>query len=135
MRRKTGAILRETRPETIITSACRGLARKTSEPKRARSLRTRLGFSLAPRAIAPLEQAFLPDIDVADQEQGDEQHHLDEDDGAQLSAGGRERAEDDRPRHQEDQLDVEEDEDHRDQIELDREAFARRADRVFAALV
>src|SRR5918993_1678730 len=39
MRRSTGAILRETRPETIITSACRGLARKTSEPKRARSWR------------------------------------------------------------------------------------------------
>src|ERR671916_371485 len=39
MRRSTGAILRETRPETIITSAWRGLARKTSEPKRARSWR------------------------------------------------------------------------------------------------
>src|SRR5918912_4629118 len=39
MRRSTGAILRETRPDTIITSAWRGLARKTSEPKRARSLR------------------------------------------------------------------------------------------------
>src|SRR5215218_8872892 len=39
MRRNTGAILRDTRPETIITSAWRGLARKTSEPKRARSWR------------------------------------------------------------------------------------------------
>src|SRR5919107_4547323 len=39
MRRRTGAILRDTRPETIITSAWRGLARKTSEPKRARSWR------------------------------------------------------------------------------------------------
>src|ERR687884_929078 len=39
MRLRTGAILRETRPETIITSAWRGLARKTSEPKRARSWR------------------------------------------------------------------------------------------------
>src|SRR5690349_17185021 len=39
MRRKTGAIFLDTRPETIITSACRGLARKTSEPKRARSWR------------------------------------------------------------------------------------------------
>src|ERR1044072_7223847 len=39
MRRSTGAIFLETRPETIITSACRGLARKTSDPKRARSWR------------------------------------------------------------------------------------------------
>ena len=31
--------MRETRPETIITSAWRGLARKTSEPKRAMSWR------------------------------------------------------------------------------------------------
>src|ERR671914_3002991 len=39
MRRNTGAIFRDTRPDTIITSAWRGLARKTSEPKRARSWR------------------------------------------------------------------------------------------------
>src|SRR3954471_24499960 len=47
MRLKTGAILRETRPETIITSACRGLARKTSEPKRARSLRALVAFIIS----------------------------------------------------------------------------------------
>src|SRR6059058_3333224 len=39
------------------------------------------------------------------------------------------------PGDEEDQLDVEEDEDHRDQVELDREALARRAHGVFAALV
>src|SRR5262245_8786039 len=39
MRRSTGAILIETRPATIITSAWRGLARKTSAPNRAISLR------------------------------------------------------------------------------------------------
>ena len=37
MRRKTGAIFRETRPDTIITSACRGEALKVSAPKRERS--------------------------------------------------------------------------------------------------
>jgi hypothetical protein len=37
MRRKAGAIFRETRPETIITSACRGEARNVSAPKRERS--------------------------------------------------------------------------------------------------
>src|SRR5215207_6413235 len=39
MRRSTGAIFFETRPATIITSACRGLARKASAPNRATSLR------------------------------------------------------------------------------------------------
>src|SRR5215510_5574650 len=39
MRRSTGAILIETRPATIITSAWRGLARKTSAPNLATSLR------------------------------------------------------------------------------------------------
>src|SRR5882762_8525364 len=47
MRRSTGAILRETRPETIITSACRGLARKTSDPNRARSLRDEVAFIIS----------------------------------------------------------------------------------------
>src|SRR5215813_8470923 len=39
MRLSTGAILIETRPATIITSAWRGLARKTSAPNLATSLR------------------------------------------------------------------------------------------------
>src|SRR5882762_6931889 len=47
MRRKTGAIFLKTRPETIITSACRGLARKTSEPNRARSLRDEVAFIIS----------------------------------------------------------------------------------------
>jgi len=47
MRRSTGAILRETRPETIMTSACRGEARKTSEPNRARSLRPLVAFIIS----------------------------------------------------------------------------------------
>src|SRR5258708_21629596 len=47
MRRRPGAIFRETRPETIITSACLGEARKTSEPKRARSLRPLVAFIIS----------------------------------------------------------------------------------------
>src|SRR5690242_17267828 len=47
MRRSTGAILRDTRPETIITSAWRGLARNTSAPKRARSLRDEVAFIIS----------------------------------------------------------------------------------------
>src|ERR1700752_1851216 len=47
MRRRTGAIFLDTRPETIITSACRGLARKTSEPNRARSLRAEVALIIS----------------------------------------------------------------------------------------
>src|ERR1044072_4395271 len=47
MRRSTGAIFLETRPETIITSACRGEARKTSAPNRARSLRELVTFIIS----------------------------------------------------------------------------------------
>src|SRR5215213_242016 len=216
MRRRTGAILRDTRPETIITSAWRGLARKTSEPKRARSWRESvvaiismaqqaspkvagqsedlraqltsessrvvmmsgsasamkfskpirtpcgepsggaggrrrdrwpgralprlfeferpgLGLGLGACARAPLEQTLLQDVDVADEEEDDERHHLDVDERAEVVR--REALEDDRPRDHENQLDVEEDEDHRDEVELHREALARRAHRVFAALV
>src|SRR5467141_3011811 len=47
MRRSTGAIFRETRPETIITSACRGEARKTSEPNLARSFLELVAFIIS----------------------------------------------------------------------------------------
>src|SRR5829696_3778302 len=47
MRRNTGAIFRETRPETIITSAWRGLARNTSEPNRARSFLDEVAFIIS----------------------------------------------------------------------------------------
>jgi hypothetical protein len=47
IRLTTGAILRDTRPETIITSACRGLARKTSEPNLARSFRAEVAFIIS----------------------------------------------------------------------------------------
>lgn len=39
--------MRETRPETIITSACLGLARKTSAPNRAKSLRELVAFIIS----------------------------------------------------------------------------------------
>src|SRR5258708_33328465 len=47
MRRSTGAILRDTRPESIITSARLGEARKTSAPNRARSLRDEVAFIIS----------------------------------------------------------------------------------------
>src|SRR5213075_2554760 len=47
MRRSTGAIFRETRPETIITSACRGDARNVSAPNRERSFREETVFIIS----------------------------------------------------------------------------------------
>src|SRR5687768_15057183 len=47
MRRSTGAIFLETRPETIITSACRGEARNVSAPNLERSLRAETVFIIS----------------------------------------------------------------------------------------
>src|SRR5713101_8203802 len=47
MRRSTGAIFRATRPETIITSACLGEARNTSEPNLARSFLPLVAFIIS----------------------------------------------------------------------------------------
>src|SRR5437763_14579918 len=47
MRRRTGAIFRDTRPETIITSACRGEARNVSAPNLERSLRDETVFIIS----------------------------------------------------------------------------------------
>src|SRR5204863_6954403 len=47
MRRSTGAIFRETRPETIITSACRGDARNVSAPNLERSFRDETVFIIS----------------------------------------------------------------------------------------
>src|SRR3954471_2388677 len=54
--RRTGAIFWLTRPATIIRSAWRGEARKTSMPKRARSYRP------APEAIISIAQQARPKV-------------------------------------------------------------------------
>src|SRR5919107_6459934 len=54
--RSTGAIFWLTRPATIIRSACRGEARKTSMPNRARSYRP------APEAIISMAQQARPNV-------------------------------------------------------------------------
>src|SRR5437899_544256 len=63
----------------------------------------------------PVESAAPPHIGVRDEHGADEQHHLDEPEQAQ-------RVERHRPRVEEDDLNVEDDEQHRGQVELDREA-------------
>src|SRR4029453_230571 len=153
MRRSTGAILRDSRPATIMRSACRGEARKTSAPKRAMSYRPQLiaiismaqharpnvtgqmadrrahctifstvvvrtGISMSAMSLpAPVECAFAPDVDVAGQQQREERHDLPETSLAQL-------AERNRPGIQKRDLDVEEQEDHRHEIELNGLALA-----------
>src|SRR6185503_943781 len=190
MRRNTGAILRETRPETIITSAWRGLARKTSEPKRARSLRDevafiismaqqanpnvagqredlraqlinessrvvntsgsasammfsspikfsgcgscllpfalvhvrqqpRFTFGLASRAFIPVKRALLDHINVTGQQQADKNHHLDVDQSSQTESRARQCLKNNCPRHEKNDLNVEQDENHRNQVKLD----------------
>src|SRR5262249_32033514 len=80
------------------------------------------------RPSIPVERALLQQIEVAHEQDEDEEQHLDQ-------AVQPELAERHGPRVEEHRLDVEEDEEHRDQIELDREAGARVADRLDAALI
>jgi hypothetical protein len=56
MRRRTGAILRESRPATIIRSDCRGDPRNTSAPNRAMSYRPQL------MAIISIAQQARPNV-------------------------------------------------------------------------
>ncbi len=56
MRRSAGAIFRESRPATIIRSACRGEPRNTSAPKRAMSYREQL------MAIISIAQHASPNV-------------------------------------------------------------------------
>src|SRR5918995_1702980 len=165
MRRSTGAILRESRPATIIRSDCRGDARNTSAPNRAISYREQLiaiismaqhakpnvhgqiadrraqlttfstvvvrtGISRSssccsrpmtlnhparygPRRGTPVENALAPDVHVPGGEDSREQDHL-------HVPGPSEIAERHSPGIQERHLDVEQEEDHRHEVELHR---------------
>src|SRR5438874_9765672 len=101
----------------------------TGPLKRTLAIDDLLGFVRRDLAGAPVEPALAPDVDVRHEHEPDEYRHLDQPEQP-------ERAERDRPREQEDRLDVEDDEQHRHQVELDAEAFpAGQPDRVVAALV
>src|SRR3954462_10039385 len=71
----------------------------------------------SPTVRTPIERAFAPDIDVAGEQERHEQQHLDETVPAEI-------AQRHRPRIEEGDLDVEQQEDHRHQVELDRLALA-----------
>src|SRR5437773_1848623 len=100
MRRMTGAIFTEMRPERMIMSACLGDARVTSAPKRDRSVR-------GPASVVIISHA--------------QQHHEDDD---RPEGEAPEGVQPDRHRIEKDDLDVEQDEEHRDQIEADPEPEA-----------
>src|SRR5580765_1651689 len=78
--------------------------------------------------VSPIKDALAPDVDVAGQHDQKEQQHLDEAKPTQFPQGHREGI-------QEGDLDVEQQKDHRDQIELDRMTFAGVADRGHPAFI
>src|SRR6266849_5163595 len=77
---------------------------------------------------APVERAFLPQIDVARQQHHDVQQHLAKTEPAQF-------AKDVCPGVQEYRFDVEQNEDHRHKLEFHREGLPRVARRLHAALI
>src|SRR5438067_11177884 len=95
----------------------------------ASSLRVAIAGATSSSAISslPVQRAFFPDVDQADDERGGEHQHLD-------VAEPAERAKVDRPGVEEDRLDVEDDEEQGDHVELHREALAGVAHRLAAAL-
>src|SRR4051794_20385327 len=74
-------------------------------------------FSSTPTSV-PLQAAASPDVRVDDEHRSDEQHHLDKAERAEPIEGNG-------PRVQEDDFDVEDDEQHRGQVELHRKVSAR----------
>src|SRR5687768_249555 len=83
----------------------------------------------------PVKSLLLPDIDVAHAEEKDEEEHLAEDEpGEAVGSAGR-AAVDDRPGIEKRGLDVEQDEQHRDLIEADVDAFPALIEKRHAALV
>src|SRR5215471_4303397 len=169
-----GAIFSTTVPATIIRSDCRGVPRKTSAPKRARSNRASMTaiISIAQQAspncigqieerraqlmtestvvvktlsskrlsspmllrpasgaLGPVQGLALPDVEVADHQDHQENEHLDQAEEAEL-------VEHHGPGEEKDRLDVEDDEEHRDQEVTDREPGIEGAGlRLHAALV
>src|SRR5512140_721448 len=81
-----------------------------------------------PLTSVPLERAFLPQVGEPEEEDGDEDEHFDEDRPSALP-------EHDGPGVEERRFDVEQDEDHRDDEELDADALVAVVEQRHAALV
>src|SRR6516164_8414460 len=146
-----------------MRSDCRGLPRNTSAPKRAMSYRdalidiisiaqharpnvtgqmderrahwtifstvvVRTGISASSPIGSPFEHALAPDVDVPGCEEEHKQHHLHEPAPAEIAKRHG-------PGIEEGHLDVEEQEDHGHEVELDGLPFARVPDGRHTALV
>src|SRR5512135_2576371 len=83
--------------------------------------------------LLPFQCSFFPNVYVADEENDDEDTHLSKNEWTE--AGGDELLEDNRPRIKEHRLDVKQDEEHRNDVELDREPLACTSDRLAPTLV
>src|ERR1700744_2027124 len=83
----------------------------------------------------PVERAFFPQIDVTDQQDGDVDEHLYVAVDSKSVRYLEHIAINVGPRVQKDRLDVEQDEDHRDEIKLHRKWFARVAHGFDTALI
>src|SRR5215216_5384255 len=87
--------------------------------KKKKSARSRRASAVGRRSLPPFERSLLPDVDVGDGEDCEEEPELREGERVHL-------VEDDRDREQEHDLDVEDDEEHRRQVEADRESLPLR---------
>src|SRR3989304_3108757 len=74
-----------------------------------------------PRPLLPLQGPPLPGVDEPDEQHAEEDQHLHQPDHAQIAKGHR-------PRVEEYRLDIKQDEEHRDQVVADGDAFPRAAD-------
>src|SRR6185312_3735380 len=102
-----------------LTAAFSGCAAKTaSVPVRAEAGSYMLEV---PLVVGPVEDAFLPDVEEADGDESQVDEHLIEAEHAR-AGDDRKAAIDDGPGKHEDSLDIEEDEEHRHQVEAHREA-------------
>src|SRR5437868_5974514 len=118
------------------SSPCSCVSAMTCQPPCSHSLPYTLALCslllrLRPRTThgrAPIEHALAPDVDVSHQQDQEEREDLD-------VAVPAKHAERQRPRIQECDFDVEQQKDHRHEVELHRVAFTRVTDRRHAALV
>src|SRR5207244_3654559 len=95
----------------------RPLARTPLAPSSARAdVRIGARSRAACPSLLPLQRSLPPDVDVRDHEDRDEEEELEEAEPGKL-------VEDDGQRIQKDDLDVEDDEEHRRQVEADRETL------------
>src|SRR4029079_1282402 len=111
-----------TRPPSRASSGPRAapdlrLRPRTSTPSSASAAARCSGRTRAAVSLAPLERSLPPDVDVGDEQDDQEDEELEEPEPREL-------VEDHGERVEKDDLDVEQDEEHRRQVEADGEALA-----------